>query len=56
MPVVLVASVVVLYLLALAILPRDRIEGVSGFGATLKDFMGYVLGKPKAEGDSGHGQ
>jgi hypothetical protein len=49
-PVVLVGSVVVLYLLASAILPKERVEGLSGFAATLKDFMGYVIGKPKSPG------
>jgi hypothetical protein len=44
-PVVIVASFVMLYLVAIATLPRDRIDHMAGFVDVLKDFMSYVLGK-----------
>jgi hypothetical protein len=45
-PVVLVATLLGLYFLASAILPRENVANLSGFASSLKDFMGHILGKP----------
>jgi glycerol-3-phosphate acyltransferase PlsY len=45
-PVVLIASMIALYFIACATLPRANVENLRGFTEVLKEFMRYVLGKP----------